>query len=240
MVAILLALVILPALLAGCDGADTSQADGPDVEATAARATLVTAATAGLVPEGLVVSTATPDLSEALPPDGAVAILSLEPTLDTIISAVAARDAGALLATFDWQPRVCSGVRGSAICDDYDGARVDTIAVGPTTEFASGSVVRRYVDQLLAEPPPSLQLVVQSRNEPWRYVLGFEGAAKFTGFAPLASADSRIAGMRLVVDLSQAHPIVHFDLLAAGGATAAGRELIDGAPDDYRLLLFSE
>jgi len=87
----------------------------------------------------------------------------------------------------------------------------------------------------------ALKLAVQSRPEPWRYVLGFEGPPKFAGFGPLASADSEVVGVRVDVDLSQAQPVVHFDLLTeTWTATRVGRELIDTAPEDYRLLLFTE
>jgi len=240
---VVLVLTALTLAAAACDAPPPTQADvaSPAPDATAASATLVAAATAGLVPEGLVVSTATPDVSEAFPPEAAAAMLSQEPKLDAIISAVAAQDVDALLSAFDWEPGVCSGLRGSAICHQYQGATVHTIRVGPTTEYASESVIRDYLGPLFVEPPLALKLAVQSRPEPWRYVLGFEGPSKFTGFSPLASADSEIAGIRVDVDLSQAQPVVHFDLLTeTWTATSAGRALIDRAPEDYRLLLFTE
>ncbi|MEX0750344.1 MAG: hypothetical protein WD359_05995, partial [Dehalococcoidia bacterium] len=237
-----LVMLMMAALASACEAPPPSQAGvtTPTPNPTEARATLVAAATAGLVPEGLVVSTATPDLGEALPPDAAAAMLSQEPALDAIISAIAAQNVDALLATFNWEPRICSGLRGSAICQRYEGASVNTIRVGPTTEYASEAVIREYVEPLLTEPPLALKLAVQSRPEPWRYVVGFAGPPKFTGFAPLASADSQIAGIRLDIDLSQVQPVLHFDLLTEGGATQAGREIIDYAPADYRLLLFTE
>lgn len=238
-------LVLMALMLAAtaCDAPPATRAGmaSPTPDATAARATLVAAATAGLVPEGLVVSTATPDLSEALPSEAAAAILSEEPKLDTVISAIAAQDVDALLSTFDWEPGVCSGLRGSAICHQYQGASASTIRVGPTTEYASAAVIRAYLEPLFAEPPLALKLAVQSRPEPWRYVLGFEGPPKFAGFGPLASADSEVVGVRVDVDLSQAQPVVHFDLLTeTWTATSVGRELIETAPEDYQLLLFTE
>jgi hypothetical protein len=115
---VVLVLTALMLAATACDAPPATRADvaSPTPDATAARATLVAAATAGLVPEGLVVSTATPDLSEALPAEAAAAILSQEPKLDAVISAIAAQDVDALLSTFDWEPGVCSGLRGSAIC----------------------------------------------------------------------------------------------------------------------------
>jgi len=241
---VVLVLTTLMLAATACDAPPATRADvaspAPDAT-TVARATLVAAATAGLVPEGLIVSTATPDLSEALPKEAAAAILSQEPKLDAVISAISAQDVDALLSTFDWEPGVCSGLRGSAICHQYQGASASTIRVGPTTQYASAAVIRDYLVPLFAEPPLALKLAVQSRPEPWRYVLGFEGPPKFAGFGPLASADSEVTGVRVDVDLSQAQPVVHFDLLTeTWTATRVGRELIDTAPEDYRLLLFTE
>jgi len=241
---VVLVLTALMLAATACDAPPATRADvasPPPDATTVARATLVAAATAGLVPEGLIVSTATPDLSEALPKEAAAAILSQEPKLDAVISAISAQDVDALLSTFDWEPGVCSGLRGSAICHQYQGASASTIRVGPTTEYASAAVIRDYLVPLFAEPPLALKLAVQSRPEPWRYVLGFEGPPKFAGFGPLASADSEVVGVRVDVDLSQAQPVVHFDLLTeTWTATRVGRELIDTAPEDYRLLLFTE
>jgi hypothetical protein len=242
---VVLAMLLMLALLAGaCDGATESRADArsPTPNITRVSASFAAAATTGLVPEGAAASTATPDLSEALPPDAAAAVLSQEPKLDAVISAVAAQDVDALLATFDWEPRVCSGLRGSAICHIYAGASVNTIRVGPTTEYASEAVIRDYVEPLFVATPLALKLAVQSRtHESWRYVLAFEGPPRFVGFSPLASADSRIAGIRLDINLSQAQPVVHFDLLTdTWTATRVGRELIDSAPEDWKLLLFTE
>lgn len=242
---VVLGLMLMLALSAlACGGAPPSRADGPTPtpNATEARATLVAATTAGIVPDGVIASTATPDLSEALPPDAAAVVLSQEPKLAAIISAVATQDADALLAMFDWEPRVCSGLRGSAICHRYEGASVSTVRVGPTTEYASEAVIRDYVEPLFVATPLALKLAVQSHtHESWRYVLGFEGPPRFIGFSPLASADSRMIGIRLDIDLSQSQPVVHFDLLTdTWTATRAGRELIDDAPEDWKLLLFTE
>jgi len=92
--------------LAGCGGEGVDCP--PDATSTAGRATIEAAATAGLVPDGVVISTATPDLSESLERDDALARLHAEPAVSLAIDAVAANDVRALVDLVRFEEMPCN------------------------------------------------------------------------------------------------------------------------------------
>jgi hypothetical protein len=216
---------------------------GPPHDATAARATLEAAATAGLVPEGIVISTPTPDLRDALPPDAAATMLAEDQRLDALLSAVAANDVDGLLRLFDWETRRCGEGRAGPSCDAgvAPGTEVPTINAGSDTFYVSEATVRRYLEQIMRGTPLTLRFAAQWRTEPQRLMFAFDGPAKMIGEGPLASADSELSGVALSIDMRATSPVVHFDLLSATwSAVDAGLELERNSNGDLRIITLAQ
>jgi hypothetical protein len=217
---------------------------GPPSDPTAARATLEAAATAGLVPEGIIISTPTPDLREALPPDAAATMLAEDQRLDALLSAVAANDVDGLLALFDWQTRTCgTGGRAGPPCDAgvAPGTEVGTILAGGDTFYVTEATIRRYLARVMSGTTLALRFAGQWRAEPQRLVLGFDGPAKMAGEPPIGSADADVTGVLVTADVRATRPVVHFDLLTTTwGAIDAGLELERNSNGELRIITLAQ
>jgi hypothetical protein len=214
------------------------------VEATAARATLEAVATAGLVPEGLIVSTATPDLRDAVPPDAASTMLAQDRRIDALLSAIEANDVDGVLSQFDWQTRTCgAGGRGAPACEPNVAAGTDvpTLNTGIDTFYVSEATLRRYLARVMRGTPLALRFAGQRRSSPEQLTLAFDGPSKMRGELPLADDDADLSGFMLGLDLTRERPVVHFDVLSTEwSAVDAGLEMERYSDGDLRILTIAD
>jgi len=199
-------------VLGACgDGSRRAAVTPGDATATAARATLVAAATAGLVPDGLVIATATPDthLLNKLTPDGLRDKLARDPKLAGLFRAIEARDPEAMLDEFDWKETGCGGrLTPSCAPGATPGAPVEIISTGDDGS-ASRADVRTVLESLLRVMPSVPQFVAQSQSEPERYLIGFDANADTGARMPSWGGDpaTTIGGVLLFIDTRAARPV---------------------------------
>lgn len=231
--------LILSACGANHDPAAEAAAPGtPD--ATAARATLIAMATAGLVPDGLVIATATPDLRAAMTPDEASVRLSSDPKIGALLTAIAQNDVDGFLALIDWKPWRCGG-RGDDGCPAgvAPGTPLPKINTGGDTFYVSVSTLRPYVERLMRGSVMTLRYASQGTEDQSKHLLGFDGPAKGAGFPPMVDASSALTGLFLGVDASAANPVQHIDIVTEGMSVAwFGIQTAD--PASQRILTFAE
>jgi len=197
-------------------------------------------ATAGLVPEGLVIATATPDLHEAMTPDEATVRLSEDRQLGALLAAIEHNDVDAFMALVDWTPWACGG-RGDDGCPPgvAVGTLLPKINSGPDTFYVSASTLRPYIERLMQGPAMRLRYASQGTVERTTYLLGFAGSAKGPGFLPLTDTDARLTGLFLRIDTSAPQPVQHIDVVIEGMNVAwSGIEAAD--PRTQRILTFVE
>lgn len=179
----LLPVALLGAVASICgDGAsDRETAPAGGASATAARATVEAAATAGLLPGGLVISTPTPDTHplNKLTPEATRDRLAQEPTLVPLFRALDQRDVDALLDEFDWHAIGCGGRLTPACAPEVErGTQLAAISAG-TESWATRDNARSALGPLLRAMDSSIPaFVAQSQSEPERYWLGFEAATQ--------------------------------------------------------------
>lgn len=229
------AAVIAAGVVAGACGSTMPAMVGgtPDdaATATAARATLVAAATAGLVPHGLVIATATPDLRAARTPAEAAAALRADPRFDAVFAAVERGDVDAFLALLDLRPVPCG--RDETPC----APEVPKLSVGPTSFYVSAAALRRPLSVLLPGRPLALHFASQSGSNPQRYTLVFEGPPKGNVMAPFGDPAEALGGLVVDIDLAAQKPITHLDFISGGGsALSYAYDLIRNT--DQRILVF--
>ncbi|HZP57220.1 MAG TPA: hypothetical protein VFC53_06665 [Dehalococcoidia bacterium] len=205
-------------LCSGCGDGDAHGARrGGDVAATAARATVEAAATAGLLPEGLVVSTPTPDLHAAneLSPAELRARLSQDAKLGRLFDAVEARDVDGTLAEFDWQLAGCGG-RLTAPCPPgvAAGTPLRSIRAG-TDASASEATVRELLERLLPSAGAGPAVILQSQVEPAQYVLAYRAVGDVAMPSTFGDPSTSVGAMLFYVDARAAHAVQTFSLSEA-------------------------
>jgi hypothetical protein len=222
-------------LFAACEDGDGTPDATPGP--TELRATIEAAATAGLLPEGVVISTATPDLDDALPAQDAIDAMSVaDPRLGGVLASMQSGFESGIVDLFDWEEGPCDQSRAGPVCVEGTppGEDVKYIQAGPVTFFVQDEIILEYLRRLGEAGGLEPRLVMRDNADPTNYRMWFTGGTPFTGYPPLASDDSQIAGVMLAVDLDRAAPIVAFDLLTDLFDPA---QVASGA-SDYTILLY--
>jgi hypothetical protein len=138
-----------------------------------------------------------------------------DPGLAPVFAAIDSGAASTLLELIDYQPGACGG-RGDDGCPAgvAAGTLLPKTNVGEDTFYVSAEMLRPYFDLILGGTPPELDFVAWSTSTPSRYLLGFDGAVKGHGFAPLEDPATMLSGVLLTIDTAAAHPVQRIDLLA--------------------------
>lgn len=207
-------LAISMVVFAACGNGAQSDAPPVDATATAVRATVAAAATAGIVPDGLVIATSTPDLDTAnrLRPSDLRERLAQYRGIAAIFRAIDAHDAAALLAAFNWQDEGCGG-RGTEACPVgvNPGTQYPMIRAG-TDWMVTADTLRPAAEALVdAGAASTLSLVAQSQEQPAHYVFAYD-LNHVTLVPPTGDNAIAVGGMVLDVDASSAHPVRALEL----------------------------
>jgi hypothetical protein len=175
-------------------------------------------------------------------PDEIRARVAADPALGAIFDAVARADSSALLDLIDYRPWKCGG-RGDDGCPAGvpAGTELPKTNTGLDTFYVSAETLQPYLELVLGGQPLGLDFVARSRGVPSRYILGFDGAVKGNGFAPLEDAAAQLTGVLLTIDTAAPHPIQRVDLLAEfRRSDSVGTNAVNAAGSDYVIELFTQ
>jgi hypothetical protein len=191
------------------------------------------AATAGLVPDGLVISTPTPDLHAAnkSSPEVLRDQLAREPGIAAIFGAIEGHDADALLATFDWQAEGCGG-HGTETCPPGVslGTTFPMIRAG-TDWMVTESTLRAAVEALVGSASPArLTLIAQSQSEQTHYVFAYE-LTQAALIPPTGDNAIAASGVLFDIDATAARPVRSLEVVSAQypAALESGMDRVRGS-----------
>jgi hypothetical protein len=226
---------ICVSLAVACAG--ESVACPPDAASTVARATLEAAATAGDVPEGVVVSTATPDLSSALALDDAIARLHAEPAVSLAIDAALSRNPRQLIGLVNFEEMPCN--RRDVACPAPGDGSIAAVDVGDSVSFfVPEEELRRTLERVMRGGELEVRYGARSRVDTDRYVVVVEGEPREAGVLPVTDDDARLTGMVLYVRAGSEDPPIERVTFLQEGSSAIARAYGD-APPDETIILFA-
>jgi len=178
-----------------------------------AAATMLFPGDAGNVPPGLVLATATPDTSRAIPSDQALAAIARRsPATSELVKAITAHDVELLGSQLHSVNKACTppGERGITIACAGGTENRPMIDIGEHVPFwIDVDLVREYIARVFRESSSGVQLTYAAESEAdgQRLFLGLESDARIPGEPPLAAVDVTMSGIFLVIDARSTQPV---------------------------------